>query len=494
MSIKRQSLWNMTPLLAVSAVNLLSVPLFLRSLGAEMFALWFYVITFNGLFGFADMGLGVAVGRYIGIALGKNDQAAVRSYWGTGNLIILPVLTLVVLAFIGIGVELGPKWFNVAPDHANLLRACFVAGGFGLFFAYYGQYWLFLSQAHLDFKFVGVLGTCTSLLQVIPAIALAFLTRNPLVLILWGALIGLLQLGIYVWHTRRKYSLGFNFGAASFARVREMSVFTGKTFMNLVSGSLFNSIDRVVLGKFAPAADFSYYTISANLGGRLQSLSFSVMGPVFFNTSRAVGDQRRATSDIYNETFSFVFEWYLLAAIWVGLWHPVLLRLWLTHTMGAEAGHQTAVHVGPLLVPLVLACCINAIANISAAQLASLNRLGAAIGFNASAGLLAVAGVWMGWNAAGVIGAAYGFLGSRIAFLAQDLFAIHLIKAGGWLDFRTWLKIGAQGMVAAVFALSYLWFQFDSYWLLIPAALHGGLVAAWLLRRQLQKFISGPAA
>ena len=64
------------------------------------------------------------------------------------------------------------------------------------------------------------------------------------------------------------------------------------------------------------------------------------------------------------------------------------------------------------------------------------------------------------------------------------------MKAGGWLDPRTWKKIGAQGLVGAVFALSYLLFQSDSYWLLIPAALHGGLVAAWLLRRPLRKFIA----
>jgi hypothetical protein len=156
-----------------------------------------------------------------------------------------------------------------------------------------------------------------------------------------------------------------------------------------------------------------------------------------------------------------------------------------------ELGQQTALQVAPLLTPLVVACCISAIANISGAQLASMNRLGAAIGFTATAGVLATAGVWMGWHVAGIVGAAYGFLFSRVAFLAQDLFTIHLIKAGGWLDLHTWLKIGAQGLVGAVFALSYLLFRSDSYWLLIPAALHSSLVAAWLLRHSLRKLFAG---
>ncbi len=482
MSIKQQTMWSMAPLLVISVVNIFSVPLFLRSLGSDMYALWFYVITFSGMFGFADLGLGVAVGRYIGVALGKNDHEAVRGYWGTGNLIMIPFLVLVTMVFIGIGAGLGPGWFHVSTGNVNLLRACFVAGGFGLFLAYYGQYWLILSQAHLDFKFIGILRIGTNLLQVIPSIALAFFTHNPLVLILWSVLIGLLQLGIFVWHSRRNYNLGFNLRTASFVRAREMAAYVGKGFVGLISGSFFSSIDRVILGKLAPATDFNPYTISANLGGRLQGLSVAMMGPVFHNTSRAIGSEHNSAAKIYNETFSFVFEWYLFAAIWIGLWHPALLRLWLGEEMGMR--------VAPLLIPLVIACCLSAIANISGAQLGPLNRLGTMIGFGTTAGLLAMTGVWVGWRVAGVIGAAYGFLFSRIAFLAQDLFTIHLIKAGGWLDPRTWLKTAAQGAVGAAFALSYFLFKPDSYWLLIPAVLHGALVTTWLVRHQLRKLFA----
>jgi O-antigen/teichoic acid export membrane protein len=492
MSIKRQTLWSMAPMLVTAAMGFVSLPLSRRYLGDDMFALWYYVISFGGMFGFADLGLGVAVGRYIGVALGKNDQEAVRSYWGTGNLIIIPFLMLMTVTFVGLGAWLGPKWYNVSPVHANLLRACFVAGGCGLFFGYYSQYWNILTQAHLDFKFIGVLRATTALLQVIPALVLAYLTQNPLVVVSWGALIALLELGVFVWHGRKNYQLGLNFRVASFTRAREMAVYIGKNFLGLIVGSTFSQIDRQILGRFASHADYNNYTFAGNIGNRLQSLSVAVMGPVFYNTTRAVGGARNASaSAIYNETFSFVFEWYLLAAIWVGLWHPVLVRFWLVHTMGMELGQQTALQVAPLLTPLVVACCISAIANISGAQLASINRLGAAIGFTATAGVLATAGVWMGWHVAGIIGAAYGFLFSRVAYLAQDLFTIHLIKAGGWLDLHTWLKIGAQGMVGAVFALSYLLFQSDSYWLLIPAALHGGLTAAWLLRHPARKFIAG---
>jgi len=395
MSIKRQTVWSLLPLLVTAAVGFFSMPLFLRYLGNDMYALWGYIVTFGGMFGFADLGLGVAVGRYIGVALGKNDHDAVRGYWGTGNLIILPFLALVSVAFIGLGVWLGPKWFNVLPSEVPLLRWCFLAGGFGLFFSYYGQYWLILSQAYLDFKFIGLLRVVMTLVQILPSVALAFFTKNPLLLVGWAALTSLLQLGVFVRHAWMNYHLGLDLRMASFARLREMAAYTGKNFIGLITGSLFGSVDRVLLGKLAPTADFSPYFFSGNIAARLQGLSVAVMGPVLFNTARVVDDGRAAAAKIYNETFTFVFDWYLLAALWLVLWHPVLLRLWLVHTMGLGLGEQTAPLVAPLLFPLVGACCFSALANISGAQLASVNRLGMVIGFSTVAGLLAVPGVWI---------------------------------------------------------------------------------------------------
>src|SRR5437868_12293054 len=99
MSLQKQTLWSLAPLLVATFVNLFSVPLFYRYLGPEMYALWFYVLTFTGAFGFMDLGLGVAVGRYVGIALSQKDEKAVREYWGTGHAIALPLLLLMGLGF-----------------------------------------------------------------------------------------------------------------------------------------------------------------------------------------------------------------------------------------------------------------------------------------------------------------------------------------------------------------------------------------------------------
>jgi hypothetical protein len=456
-----------------------------------MYAMYIYVTGISAMFGFADLGLGVVVGRNISVALGKNDLAAVRRYWGTGNLIVLPMLCLVTLGFVCLTVWLGPLWFDqLAPANVGLFRICLVINGLGLFFAYYGTFWLAASQAYLDFKFLGLIRAFISPLQIIPAVILAAYTHNPFWVLACNSAVALLQLVIVIRHAGRHYSLGLCLEAATLGCAREMAGFTAKMIGALATGAVFGPMLPNLLGKLAPTATMVPFGLAYKIASQLQGLSTSVMGPVLHNTARVAGDGRSAAAKIYNHVFTFMFEWYLLAALWLGLWHPVLLRLYLVHSMGFRLGQQTALVMGPLLIPLMTACSLTSMANLSTAQLTSLNRLGTTVGFSIAAGVLSVAGVLIGWSMARVTGAVYGFLFSRIALVAQDLYTQRLIGAGGWLDSRTWLKIAGQSCVAAVFALACLRTERSSYWLLIPAALHGALVAAWILRQPLRKFLA----
>jgi O-antigen/teichoic acid export membrane protein len=492
MSIKRQTIWNLAPQLVTAAVAFFSMPLFVRYLGTELYAMFLYVTSVSQMFGFADLGLGVVVGRNLSISLGQNDQAAVRRYWGTGNLIVLPVLSLATLGFISLTVGLGPLWFDkLAPANVGLFRACLVANGLGLFFAYYGSYWLTISQAYLDFKFIGLIRSVMTPLQIIPSVMLASYTHNPLWVLVWSTLVSALQLLVLVWHARTHYSLGLCLGSARLACVREMAGYTAKMISGLVVGAVFGPVVPNLLGRLATATAIVPFGIANNIASRLQSLSVAVMGPVMHNTARVADQSRAAAAKIYDDMFAFMFEWYLLATLWLVLWHSVLLRLYLVHTMGYPLGQEMARATGPLLIPLMAACCFTALANVSSSQLTSMNRLGTTVLFSIAGGLLATAAVWIGWHRAGMLGGAYGYLLSRIACVAQDLYAIRLIKAGGWLAAGTWRKMAGQGLVTFLFGTVFLFFRNDSTWLLIPAAIHGCLVAAWLLRAPLRRHLAG---
>lgn len=477
MSLKRQTLWSFLPLATLTLLNLVSVPLFYQYLGPEMYALWFYVQTLGSSFGFIDFGMGVAVGRYVGVAAGKGDREAIKEYWATGNATAIPFLLLMTMVFVLVGVTYGPRWFNVATSNVTLLRWSFVAGGGSLFLSYYIVFWNVLSQAHLDFKFISLVRVGATLLQIPPAILLAKLTGNPLVLILWTVFVGLVELAVFVWHARTNYKIGLDFRQASVSRLKEMGAYTGKSFATILVNSIFGSIDRLIAGKLAPPVDFASYTIASNLGSRLSAFSYAAAAPVFNNTSRSVGDpSSMPAAKIYNETFSFLIGWYTLAVIGASVWCHPAAYLWLGPIAGAR--------VAPFLPPLILAYSLTALSIISSTQLGALNRVGTQAIFGLVSGLITIPSVYLGWKLGGINGIALGFLFSRIALVAQDIFLIRLIGASGWLSPQTWLLIAAQAAFGFLFVPLRNLAQHSVPLTVTFALLHGGLISLWLLRQQ----------
>jgi hypothetical protein len=151
-----------------------------------------------------------------------------------------------------------------------------------------------------------------------------------------------------------------------------------------------------------------------------------------------------------------------------------LLRLWLGEDLGGQ--------ISSFFVPIIVGCCLTAISSISCAQLGSLNRLGLLLFFGAMTGLLLVGGVWLGWRFWGIAGAAWGFLFSRVALIAQDLAVVRIIGAGGWLSSKTWKQVAGHLLVALGFYLSFLWIEGHSLLRLFPAGLHGILIAVAMFR------------
>lgn len=476
MSVKRQTLWSLAPLIVVTALNLVSIPLFYRYLGADFYALIFYVATFSGSFGFADLGLGVAVGRYVGVELGRGDLEAARSYWGTGNAVAIPLLLAMSAVFVFVGVVFGPRWFNISQSNVVTLQWAFVAAGVGLFFSYYGQFWNILAQVNLDFPFISILRVASATLQITGSILIAALTRNPVLMISWGSLLAAAQLVALIWHARRRYRFGIHWSLARFARMREMASFTTKTFLTLLVNNVLGGVDRLALGRLAAPLDFANYTVCTNAGQRVSGLSASIMGPIFGNSSRAIGaGGKREVAKIYEESFDLMFGWLVLVAVWSIVWRHSLLTFWLGEGLGSA--------VEPLLPPIIAAYCITAMANISGAQLGPLNRVGAGLVIHVCAGGLVALCVYLGWRWAGLIGVAYGFLVSRIAYIAQDLFVIWLIQARGWLKPTRWLHLGLQLLLGSSFVLLQRYLRLSLAIQLVLALLHGIAVAAWLLRK-----------
>ena len=439
MKLEQATAWSLLPILLLTILSLVTVPIYYHSFGPEMYALWFAVQTMTGSFGFMDLGMGVATGRFVGVAIGRGDFAAAREYWASGNLVNLGFLGAMALIFGLLGSFGGAQWFQAVQFDHPVFLGCIWASAAGLFVNYYSQGWQILLQAHLEFRWLSINRSLFSLVAGIGMATLASQFHNPFPSILFGVGLGVLQLASLMARAHHQHQMGPSLKYARWARLKEMFSYTGKTFLSLMSGSVLGSLDRWVLGRVAGAAPFVSYNVASNLASRAQGLSVAVMGPIFHESSRGVGrDDMARLADIYRRSFTLLAPIYILPSLWITFWQSPWLVLWLGPELGAK--------VSVVLPFLIWAASLSALANISGAQLGPLNMVGTGTMIQsiswACSGLL----VWAGWQLHGLEGSAAGLLAGRVVLFFQDALVrrkIHVCFPGT----RLWIMVGAAALL-----------------------------------------------
>lgn len=476
MKLEQATAWSLLPILLLAILSVVTVPIYYHSFGPEMYALWFAVQTMTGSFGFMDLGMGVATGRFIGVAIGRGDFAAAREYWASGNLVNLVFLGAMALAFGLLGSFGGAQWFQAVHFDHPVFLSCIWASAAGLFVNYYSQGWQILLQAHLEFRWLSINRSFFSLLTGIGMAGFAWLFHNPFPSILYGVGIGILQLASLIWRAHRRHLMGPSLRYARWARLREMFAYSGKTFLALISGSVLSSLDRWVLGRVAGATPFISYNVASNLASRAQGLSVAIMGPIFHESSRGVGGEDiPRLADIYRRSFNLLAPIYILSTLWITTWQVPWLNLWLGPKLATEVSH--------VLPFLIWAATISAISNISGAQLGPLNLVGTGTMIQsiswACSGLL----VWAGWQLHGLEGSAAGLLAGRFVLFFQDALVRRKIHVrSGIMPFCKMILVSALFCWLTYWA-GLLWAPTSISQLLISLICIAGLSLVWWFTR-----------
>ena len=413
MKLEHATAWSVLPIVTLSILSIATVPIYYHSLGTELYGLWFAIQTMTGTFGFMDLGMGVATGRFVGVALGRGDFTEARETWASGNLFNLLLLLTMAAAFGALGSSWGARWFSFSPAEKPLFVQCVWWSAGALFLNYYGQGWQVLLQAHLEFRWLALSRTLFSLLTGLGMAWCAWAFRSPLPCIMLGTTTAAMQLGTLVHRAKSQHQMGFFFTLARWNRLKEMRSYTAKTFCSLLSGAALGSLDRWLLGRIAAPDAFVAYNIGSNLAARVQGLSVAAMGPIFHGSTRGVGQGDRAQlADIYLQSLRMMAPLYFAGALWATAWQWPWLQVWL--------GPEAAVRVAPVLPYLLWAAAWTAVMNISGAQLGPLNLVGFGTWIQSCSWLLSGFLLWIGWRMAGLAGAGAGLMLGRALLLLQD--------------------------------------------------------------------------
>lgn len=326
MSIARNSAWNMVGIAVSTLFTVVSFAIYSRSLGVELLGLLTLTFSIVGYASSFDLGLSRALIRQVSLHIG--DPGMVKSYMGTAAASVAGI-TLVIAAVLWAASDSLAGYLRISDqNHADAV------GGFR---------WLSLSvppfllslvgtayfEGREDFKAVNLIRAATGALNAIAGIACVYWipTLAAVVAALcvsrWLSCIAIFAL--YRADVNR-YDTVHRPTLCVFDRhaLRSLVSFGGWLTVSNVVGPVMVYFDRFVLSHLAGARVVAFYTIPAEVIGRLLLIPGAISRALFPRLTKrdhtAASDRRRGLLLIVVSSTLVILPVFALAGPLLSLW------------------------------------------------------------------------------------------------------------------------------------------------------------------------------
>lgn len=444
------TLWSLGGLAVLSALSFFLLPMMVRGLGLEGYALYALMGSFSGYLVLLTMGAGNATVKFVAELGGKGDGGAVRAAARTSLLLhSLPVLLGSAALFAGRG-WLAGTFLNVSPaaqaDASFLVGASAVAGVFTALL----QMAVCMKQGLQRFPAANALLVAQSVLVLGGSAFLVWLGHGLRALgVLYVVVHVALSAAALAWAWASLPPSGPADEAADRATARTFVSYALHIFLAQLTWSATFQWDRLVLGARLPLAELTYYAIPAMLLQKLFSLPTSAMVSLFPMVSEMEG---RGETDVLGRVYrrgGQLVLWLIVPGfLLLALFAPQLLSLWL-------GGDFSEKGVWPLRL-IAVGYFFNLLGAMPTTAATGRGRPLYTTAWQAAQAVLCFAGWALFIPRAGILGAALAFaLAQALAALpyvwrvSRDLFG---------MSFGSWAReVLARPLAAAAGLLAVLW-------------------------------------
>jgi O-antigen/teichoic acid export membrane protein len=313
-------------------------PVSIHVMGAEFFGLWSILNAIIFLTGVGTLGIGAIVNKFA--AEIHESEATFRFHssevMSAGILIVLPmsVITACILAFLR---NLIANNLDVTP----LLQRQFSVALLLVAVAIFPQFLSRIPQGFLLSQYrngqVRRIETAYSISLWLGAVLIALYRRDLILIALWCLLDGLFLLVVYFFTLRRIANYDFHFNPVL---VKRMLSFSGFMFIESVAITLFQQMDRVIIGFVLGPATAGVYAVGTSVGLRMSLITgqiTDVMIP-YASLKDSVKDNLRLSA-VFRKLSKYVG---LLMASLGGvlvLWMNEILSLWISPDYASNYSH-----------------------------------------------------------------------------------------------------------------------------------------------------------
>lgn len=361
------AIYNLIPQIWFLGLTVFTTPFVLHRLGVDAYGILSIVTIVAGYLAFLDLGLNVAVIRFIAAHDAKGETAEIVRVTQTA-LFVFVVMAIIAAAGLlllsGSFARLLSVPDRLQADAVLTLRIGAISFGVNLVMGVFSA----VPRALQRFDVVNLLNVVIGTLQIGGTVILLACGMGLLSVVVWGCALSGLSLVTYIVVSKRllpTISVRPRFDSEKF---RELFKFSGFVMASNFTGVASAHSEKLILGGLAPIAQVTYYAVPFNLASRVLTLIpnnlFSVLFPAF--AAMGVTDKPETIREAYTRSFKLIFLAVAPISILMMVFGADLLRLWIDAEMGSNGG--------PVLAVLGVAILINAPAWVSVTVGQSLGR------------------------------------------------------------------------------------------------------------------------
>jgi O-antigen/teichoic acid export membrane protein len=334
MSIVRNSAWNVMGIIVPTLFTVPSYAIYSRTLGVELLGLLTLTFSIVGYASSFDLGLSRALIRQVSIHI--DDKGTVKTLMGT-TAVFVGAVSLAIAAVTWTGAQWLTHYLSVSPAHQVDSTA--------------GLHWLALSvppyllslvgtayfEGKEDFKAVNIIRCVSGALNAIAGVACVYLV--PTLASVMAALCAsrwLSCVAVFILycadvnrHDSVKRPALWTFDSAT---LRSSLAYGGWLTISNVVGPVMIYFDRFVLSHFAGARVVAFYTVPAEVIGRLSLLPASISRALFPRLSKG----KHTAAEDRRIAIMLTLACLALTILPVFVFAGDLLRLWMGPAYGAE--------------------------------------------------------------------------------------------------------------------------------------------------------------
>ena len=429
------AIYNLVPQVWFLGLTVFSTPFVLHRLGVEAYGILSIITVVAGYLAFLDLGLNVAVIRFIAAHDAKGERDEINRVTATA-LAVFAVMAMLAVAAMLVSADGLARLLSVPEpmrhDAALALRLGGVSFGLNLVMGVFSA----VPRALQRFDVVNALNVVIGTLQIGVTVVLLIIGWGLLAVLVWSCVLSAASLIVYAITARKLLpdtSLRPRFEAEKF---RELYRFSGFVMISNFTGVAAGHSEKLLLGGLAPIAQVTFYTVPFNIVSRVQMLIpsnlFAVLFPAF--SAMSVTDKRETIQEAYLRAFKFILLAVAPVTILLVFFGGDLLRVWIDGEM-AHSG-------GPPLAVLAIAVFVNAPAWVTV-------TMGQSLGRPALVAAAQVVHLLVLILSGLVLVPHYGALGAALAWLAGNLVGIPVLVL---LVNRRVLELGAARMLKEAIA------------------------------------------